>query len=191
MNNKILVSFTAFLIVAIMLTPLALAKPWTAPKNNAKFKPFSAVVVPGASLRVVEYIPSEENPNKIVNSWVEEPMTAYFITVDTVTYSLGTDFEYTGFAVYTAIGDEFTPNAFGLLQGDKVNHFRVEYMYDFIDGPSGIDGTLQMLAITSSSEGMHIRSLQGTGDLQNVQIQATAAGLTHTGIVSGWPEPPV
>jgi len=33
-----------------------------------------------------------------------------------------------------------------------------------------------------------IRSLRGTGGLQNVQIMATAVLGTHEGIVSGWPE---
>ena len=187
MNKKILGLIVALLAVALMLTPLAIAKPWT-PKNNIKFETFAVSLVPGGGPRVVEYIPSQANPNKIITSWVEEPMTAYTITVGGVPYSLGVDFEYVGVAVYTAIGKEFAPNAFGLLAGDKVNHFRVDYMYTFIDGPSGIDGTLEMLAITSSSGGMAIRSLRGTGDLQNVQIMATAAGLTHIGIVSGWPD---
>ena len=64
-------------------------------------------------------------------------------------------------------------------------------MYDFgeDDGdPETIDGTLKMLAQTAKDGVMHIRSLRGTGDLQNVQIQATADEMTHSGVVSGWPE---
>jgi hypothetical protein len=37
---------------------------------------------------------------------------------------------------------------------------------------------------------LSIRSLRGTGDLQNVQILATAVLGFHSGIVIGWPNIP-
>ena len=198
MNKKILVAFTAFLIVAMMLTPLALAKSWD-PKNNDKFQTFSTSFIPNvgniiAAVANPEYIPSEDDPNKIIYSWVEEPMTSYEINVGGNTYYLGTDFEYTGITVLTQIGAPFTPNPamFNILVGSKQTNFRVDYKYDFgpDDGdPETIDGALEMLAITAKDGVMHIRNLRGTGDLQNVQIQATGGeGFSHTGVVIGWPE---
>jgi len=196
MNKKILVMAVALLVLSMTLTPFALAKPWN-PRNNEKFQTFSTTLIPNvgnilAAIANPEYIPSEDNPNKVITSWIEEPMAYYEINVGANTYYLGTHFEYTGVAVYTAIGAPFTPNPdiFGLLVGSKEAKFRVDYMYDFSAVPGGIEGTLTMLAITANPGGMHIRSLQGTGDLQNVQIWATGAdGLGHIGLVSGWPEP--
>ena len=195
LNRKIFMIATVFLVVAILATPLAVAKPWDE-KNNEKFQTFTTSFTPNvgniiAAIGNPEYIPSEDNPNKIIYSWVEEPMVAYAINVGSNTYTLGTDFEYTGVAVLTQIGAPFTPNPalFDILVGSKQTKFRVDYMYDFGDGDGGLDGSIQMLAITAEDGVMHIRSLRGTGDLQNVQIQATSlGGFTHTGIVSGWPE---
>lgn len=195
MNKKILVSLASLLVIVIMLTPLALANSWD-PKNNDKFQTFSTILVPNvaniaAAAANPQYIPSEDNPNKVITSWIEEPMTDYEITVGTNTYYLGVDFEYTGVAVLTAIGAPFTANPpFGLIVGSKQRKFRVDYMYDFGDDGVGIDGTLEMLAITAKDGVMHIRNLKGTGDLKNVQIQATGieVGLGHIGVVLGWPE---
>ena len=195
MNKKILIAFTSFLILAMMLTPLALASSWD-PKNNDKFQTFSTILVPNvANIATAaanpEYIPSQDNPNKVITSWVEEPMIDYEITVGTNTYYLGVDFEYTGVAVLTAIGAPFTANPpFGLIVGSKQRKFRVDYKYDFDAIPGGIEGTLEMLAITAKDGVMHIRNLKGTGDLQNVKIQATGieVGLGHIGVVLGWPE---
>ena len=198
MNRKILVVFVALMAVAVLATPMALALSWE-PKNNEKFQTFETAFVPNianiiAGVANPEFIPSEDNPNKIIYSWVEEPMITYTIMVGGNTYSLGVDFEYTGFAVLTQIGAPFTPSPLipGLLVGDKQNNFRVDYMYDFgpDDGnPETIDGTIQMLAITAKDGLMHIRSVRATGDLQNVQIQATSQGsYEHIGIVLGWPE---
>ena len=185
----------SLLIISMMLTPLAIAKPWDE-KNNEKFQTFTTSFVPNvanilAAAATPEYIPSEDNPNKIIYSWVEEPMVAYTINVGSKTYYLGTDFEYTGVAVLTQIGAPFTPNPalFNILMGSKQRMFRVDYMYDFSAIEGGLEGTIAMLAITAEDNVMHILSLRGTGDLQNVQIQATSpGGFAHTGIVSGWPE---
>jgi len=179
------------MLVAMLATPIAAAKPWE-PKNNDKFESYAVSLIPNFGAiagATIEYIPNEANPNKIIATWAEEPMTSYIITVDGVPYVLGVDFEYTGVAVKTAIGAPFTTAPTGMPVGDNVNHFRVEYMFDFGDGNGGIDGTLKMLAETTNGP-MYIRSLQGTGDLQNVQIWATATGLTHAGLVSGWPDIP-
>jgi len=197
MKKKILVMAVAMLVLSMTLTPFALAKPWN-DKNNDKFQTFSTTLVPNfgnilAAVANPEYIPSEDNYNKVIYSWEEEPMTAYTITIEGVgTYSLGTDFAYTGVAVSTQIGAPFTPNPaqFNMLIGSKEQKFRVDYKYDFDAVPGGIEGTLEMLAITANEGGMRISSRRGTGDLQNVQIFATAAGMAHTGLVIGWPDIP-
>jgi len=193
--RKTLLIATVLLIIAILATPLAVAKPWQE-KNNDKFQTFEVALVPNvanimAAAANPTYIPSEDNPNKIIYSWVEEPMVAYTINVGSNTYNLGTDFEYTGVAVLTQIGAPFTPNPalFDILMGSKQRMFRVDYMYDFSAVPGGLEGTLTMLAITAEDGVMHIRSTRGTGDLQNVQIQATSpGGFAHLGIVQGWPD---
>lgn len=191
MNKKILVIFVALLVLSITLTPFALAKPWNYPKNNDKFKTYSVSLIPNPipiANADVKYIPSEDNPNKAIQSWVEEHIV-YTITVDEVPYNLHTDFEYSGVAVITAFGAPFTLSPFGTIQGDQLNQFRVEYMYNFSAVSGGIEGTIEMLALSKDGE-MSIRSLRGTGELQNVQIMATnvGVGLGHVGIVSGWPE---
>jgi hypothetical protein len=192
MNKKIFGIIVALLTISLIVTPFAFAKPWN-PKNNDKFKDFSVTLVPNfaniaAGIANAEYIPSADNPNKVIVTWIEEPMIDYTITVDGTTYFLGTDFDYTGVAVYTSIGAPFTPNAIGLPIGTKEQKFRVDYKYDFDAVPGGIEGTLEMLAITANPGGMMIRSLRGTGDLQNVQIFATGVGFGHVGLVIGWPE---
>ena len=195
MNRKFLVFAVALMVGAMLSTPLAMAMPWDE-KNNEKFQTFETSFIPnlGNIMAAAEnplYIPSEDSPNKIIYSWVEEPMIAYTINVGSHTYNLGTDFEYTGVAVLTQIGAPFTPNpALGnILMGSKEVKFRVDYMYDFSAIEGGLEGTIEMLAITAKEGIMHIRSLRGTGDLQNVQIQATSpGGFAHIGVVSGWPE---
>jgi len=197
MNKKILVMLVALLVLSITLTPFAVAKPWNE-RNNEKFETFSTTVAFNfepilTAIANPEYVPSQDHTNKIIYSWVEEA-TAYTITVDGVTYSLGTDFEYSGVSVVTTVGEPFTPNPLlaGMLVGSKETHFRVDYMYDFSAVEGGIEGTISMLALTTSGPDrlMYISSLQGTGDLKNVKIWATAAGMGHLGIVSGWPDTP-
>jgi hypothetical protein len=190
MKKKILIILTTFLVLSIAITSFVLAKPWSL-RNNEKFETFDTDFLPNfAPIIAAIADPEWVNPNKAITSWVEI-MDLYTISVDGVDYFLGTDFLYTGVAAVTANGGPILPAPpMGILNG-KQNHFRVEYMYDFGDGDGGIDGTITMLALTTSgpNRAMHIRSLQGTGDLQNVVILATGGGgFTHTGIVSGWPE---
>jgi len=194
MNKKIIVAFTSFLILAMMMTPLAIAKPWNS-RNNPKFETFSTSFIPNTATIIAAVAnPEWVNPNKVITSWVEEPMIAYTLTVDGVDYYLETDFEYTGVATVTAIGAPFTAVNFGILNGDKHTGFRVDYVLDFSAVTGGIEGKLYMLAIAPQGGAftpgnLQITSTKGTGDLQNVVIKATGGGgPTHIGIVSGWPE---
>jgi len=185
MNKKILVIVAALLVLSMTLTPFALAKPWN-PKSNEKFETFETTFVINFGPIIAAIAdPEWVNPNRVITSWVEL-MDDYSISVDGVSYYLHTDFEYSGVATFTANGGPFAPGPNGALNG-KQNHFRVDYMYDFEIVPGGIQGTIKMLALLTNGP-MSIRSLQGTGDLQNVQIQATAGLGAHTGVVIGWPE---
>jgi len=189
MNKKILVIVTALLVLSMTLTPFVLAKPWTKEKNNEKFQSFFTTHTPNPLpilLAEKSYRPSADNPNIIIVSW-EESMIAYEIMIGEESYSLHEDFEYEGNAVWTAIGAPFGTLLGILPLGSKSNHWRIEYTYDFSAVPDGIEGTLEMLMVYNNGE-TSIRSLRGTGGLQNVQIMATAVLGTHEGIVSGWPE---
>jgi hypothetical protein len=195
MKKKILTIFTFILILSMTLTTFALARPWN-PKNNDKFLDFDVVI--GfewnnliAAVANPVYVPNADSPNKVIVSWVEEPTTDYTITIEGMgTYRCGTDFDYSGVATLTAIGAPFTPGILGLPQGTKQGKFRVDYMYDFSAYSSGIEGTLEMLAVTAEDGVMWISSQSGSGDLQNVKIFATSVTGGHDGLVIGWPDIP-
>lgn len=198
MDKKIKVAIVVLLSLAIIVPQTAAAKPWDSPKNNDKFQSFRADFTFSTLLMEIllnpsnwEFTPSAENPNKLVVSF-EESMASYSISVGENEYTLWDgevgDFTYEGIATYTAYQPDTLPFS------DKM-HFRVDYVYDFSAVPGGIDGTLELLYIVTNG-GTSIRSLSGTGDLQNVQVQATQlvldnppAGVgAHTGVVLGWPE---
>jgi hypothetical protein len=197
-NRKLFVAFAALTVVAMLVAPVVSAKPW-AEKNNEKFQSFLATFVfdeTFAQNLELNYKPSEDEPNIIVATW-EENYLDYSISIDGSTYHLGTDFERTGYVRRTAIGAPFIYFPFdvtGAPFGSIITHSRVEFMFDFSAVSGGIDGTLEMLSswnVRGETVEISIRSLRGTGDLQNVQIQATS-GLPSTieGIVIGWPDIP-
>ncbi len=186
------------MILSITLIPFASARPWNE-KNNEKFLNFNVVIgfdYTNALEAVANpvYVPSADKQNKVIVSWVEQPTTDYTIIIEGIgTYTCGTDFEYSGVATFTGIGEPYTPGALGLPTGSKQNKFRVDYMYDFgedDENPDTIDGTLRMLAVTAQDGVMWITSVGGTGDLQNVQVFATGLAPGHDGIVIGWPDIP-
>jgi hypothetical protein len=196
MNRKILFSSLCLMMIALMLTPFAFGERIEL-KNNDKFKPFEVQLTTGGATNVeVDFIPSVDQCNKVSGSY-DEIMAAYTITVDGTEYDLNDDFLYTGHATWT-IWDPELPLAVPSLYtpGSKIL-FDVKYMYDFSAVADGIDGTIEMHArgIGESifdiilNGKMFISSMQGTGDLKNVVIQAIGvAGPGHIGIVSGWPE---
>ena len=189
MNKKIFAFVTMLLICSTVLTPFVLAAPWI-PKNNEKFQSFSTTHTPDITPILSaekDYRPTAYNPNIIIVSW-EEIMDEYEIMIGEEPYSLHDDFEYEGNSKWTAIGYPFGAFMGILPVGNKANHWRVEYTFDFSVVPGGIDGKLEMLMVHNNGE-TSIRSLSGTGDLQNVQIMATAVLGIHDGIVKGWPAP--
>jgi hypothetical protein len=188
MNKKILVLVVGLLVLSITLTPFALAKPWAHPKNNDKFESY---LVEHENLDItdleIEFKPNAANPNVYVLSWGDNEGD-YNITIGgDKHYYKEVDFAYDQECKWTAIGDPIPVG--GMLMGSKSNIWRIEYKFDFSYYEGGIDGTLEMLFVSNNGI-ISIRSLRGTGDLQNVQILATAVLGVHSGVVIGWPDIP-
>lgn len=211
MNKKIFGVFISLLAVAILVTPLAVAKPWNYPKNNPNFEQYETTInFMFENLVEATYAATTglEEANKVVVVYEEQAIAGYQIRIGEAgpgqrVYNLGEDFAYYGVSTIT-VWDPILPYEFDpanpmmtlFLAGSKT-HWRVDYMYDFSAVPGGLEGTIRMLAlITGDSEPgllgeskpMFITSVEGTGDFANVQIQATGAGLGHGGVVIGWPE---
>ena len=207
MNRKILVAVASLLVISMMLTPLAFAKPWN-PKDNPKFEEFGVTFGfdwSGFIEATVAATAELEDANKVVVK-ATEVAVSYEIRIGEAgpgqrIYTLGEDFAYSGEMTYTVFKpilpyEPFSNPPLSIFLGGKFHHFRVDYMYDFGDGDGGLDGTLTMLALitgnteflSSEMKPMWITSLQGTGDFKNVNIKSTAISPNHMGIVSGWPE---
>jgi hypothetical protein len=192
MNKKLLGFALAFIFLTMLATPFALAKSTDYPKNNEKFQSFSvsltAVPVNSVVDYEIKYIPNEENANVAVQTWGNNIVTNEIVIGGVKHYFMGVDFEYSQSCKYIATGGPFiTVPGYGLVMGTKSHLFVINYMYNFTAGSSTIDGTLEMRFVSSMGT-TTITSLRGTGDLQNVQIKATAAGTGHAGVVIGWPE---
>ena len=200
MKLKILALATLLLALPI-LTAVAQATPLTE-KNNDKFQSFGVTATVNAFTWVSaehQYIPSMDNVNKLVVNG-DETFITYDITIGSNTYKLGEDFTYTGhveFTYYDVTAWMPLPPPYMWPSEYRESHTIVDYMFDFSAIPGGIDGTLQMRAMDTPGDIEVINSLAGTGDLQNVQIKATISGsthvgtiytITHSGLVSGWPE---
>jgi hypothetical protein len=201
-NRKSL--FTVLALSAVFLaTPLVSAVPWTYPKNNEKFQAYQAVgtfsildIVSGNH----KYIPSFEKVNKLIISF-DEPHQTHEITVGGNTYQLGTDFLMTDCLTIAVFYDPVFDDPAKLYptmpDGYRFEHNLVYWTIDFSAIPGGIEGELRMKLVATGEENRLINSLSGTGDLQNVQIKATASlsftppftlNALHIGTVSGWPE---
>jgi hypothetical protein len=208
MNKKVLGIAVFLLAVAMLATPLVSAKPWEYPKNNAKFEKFAVTFgFNWTGFIMAEYAATAglEDAEKVVVT-CPETVTLYQITIGDDgagqrVYTLGEDFTYSGQMTFTVF-DPVLPYAFNpnnilgtLFIGGRMQHFRVDYVYDFSAVPGGLDGTITMIALVtgnglvlSGDHPMFITSIKGTGDFQNVQIKATAVPPNHMGVVSGWPE---
>ena len=197
LNRKIIVTLVALMAIAMLATPLVSAFPLKE-KNNDKFQSYYDTGTYNAIAEImgaqVTYIPSFDQVNKIVVE-MDEVFVAYEITVGgSKTYSLGTDFAYEGHTVVTYFAPVFSDETKTVVTGSRATDFKVDYMFDFSAFPGGLEGTLNMHAVFTRYGG--ISSLSGTGDLQNVQIQATNlegsvelpfVTVNHAGWVVGWP----
>ena len=183
MNKRILVIISTVLTLCIVLTPLTLAKPWENPNNNGKYQTFAVSLIGTAIQSAPEYEiifkPNIVNPNVIVQTWGNNLVSNVIVIGGDKTYEMGIDFEYSQSCKLIIIANE-----------PGTHHFVINYKYDFAAVEGGIDGTLEMLFMSNSNNGVpSIVSLKGTGELQNVHITATAPTMgTHEGLVSGWPQ---
>lgn len=197
MRRKLLtVAMAAFVILTV---PFVYAVP-LGEKNNDKFQTFSTTGTFSIMDMVFgshEYIPSIDNVNKFVTSW-KENMITYTITVGSNIYTLGTDFDHTGYCVETLYDPVFSDPAKTMPAGSRTYKVVVDYTFDFSAYPGGIEGTLNMRSVFSQGNGF-VNSLSGTGDLQNVQAKEIGLGeifdpvnlvitVAHAGLVHGWPE---
>ena len=178
LNKKVLGFALAFVFLAILATPFALAKSTDYPKNNEKFQSFEVNLI--ATLPTdsqTTFKPNMINPNIMVQTFGNNLVYNEIVIGETRSYLMDTHFDYSQSCKLTTI----------IASAKSVYHFVIRYEYDFIEATSGIDGTLEMLFVDST-----IRSLRGTGDLQNVQIIATAPEMgSHVGVVLGWPDIPI
>jgi hypothetical protein len=187
LSKKVLFIAIVILAVIMLSTPLVSAQVWNNNMNNDKFQSYYVIHenLPVTDIEV-DYKPNEENPNVIVYSWGDNIGSYEIVIGGEKHYFRDVDFAYEQDCVWTAIGAPFI-NVGGVIMGSKSNIWRIVYKFDFSAVQGGIDGTLEMLFVYNNGK-LTIRSLRGTGDLQNVQILATAILGEHMGIVSGWPE---
>jgi len=196
-KRKVLVIAVALMAVAMLATPLVSAVPLKE-KNNDKFQSYYDTGTYNAIAEImgaeVTYIPSFDQVNKLVVE-MDEVFVAYEITVGgSKTYSLGTNFAYEGHAKVTYFDPVFSDETKTVVIEFRAASLKVDYMFDFSAFPEGLEGTLNMHAVFTRYGG--ISSLSGTGDLQNVQIQAANlegsvelpfVTVNHAGWVVGWP----
>jgi hypothetical protein len=186
LSKKVLFIAPAILAVIMLAVPLANAQVWNNEMNNNKFQSYYVIHTNTAINSEIDYKPNEENPNVMVQRWGDNIGSYEIVIGGENHYFRDVDFAYEQDCVWTAIGAPFI-NVYGIYVGSTSNIWRIKYKFDFSAFEGGIDGTLEMLFVYNNGK-TTIRSLRGTGDLQNVQILATAVLGEHTGIVSGWPE---
>ena len=199
MKIKIITLIFALMLIAMALAPFSVALNWEPKNNTEKFQIFEVLAAPAKPLnQELEFIPSEEAPNKVVAIY-NENMPKYTIIIGDYIYKLGVDFAYTS-SVKLTLWEPTMPLLPALpLTPSREIAFTIKYLLDFSAFPNGIEGTLEMQLIAKGDTifncqapgAMTISSLKGTGDLQNVNIKATSnGGFTQIGVVSGWPDIP-
>ena len=209
MRSKILGICIVCMLIAMLATPLVVAKPWDYPKNNDKFEEFGVTygfIWDNCVAANYAATAGLEEANKVVVVFDEQPVS-YQIRIGEDgpgqrVYNLGEDFTYSGVGTVVT-WDPVLPYEFDItdilgtlfVPGSR-QHFRVDYTYDFSSVSGGLEGSITLVAllegnsiILGGDEPMHIFSTKCTGDFKNVQIQATAGpSQTHMGIVANWPE---
>jgi hypothetical protein len=199
--NKKIISFSIFLAIVMMVTPLVSAVPG-APKPNEKFQTWHytkevsfGVLLLGEHV----YTPSFEEPNKLVISSTEG-FLSYEITVNGYTYVQGVDFDCIDvYTEYTAILPVFDDPAQLWPSSSQSVHLLVLTTFDFSAYEGSIEGQLCIME-RGNGGNTHTTNLWATGDLQNVQLQATYYNILDPttvpfptitvyddGTVIGWP----
>jgi hypothetical protein len=195
MNKEVLVMAVALMAVAMLATPLVSAVPG-APKSNEKFQTWHYektmnILLLGASF---QYIPSFDVVNRLVISWTAGFLT-YEITVGGKTYKQGVDFECVDvFTENYYIKPVFLDPGKHMVAEAQTGGLRADTTFDFSVYPGGIEGTLHILEIGNEG-GHYTNSLEGTGDLRNVQVKGVWTNslafpiltVYDDGTVIGWP----
>ena len=190
MKKKILVIVVAMLVLSMALTPFASAKPGAEKNNEEKFLSFDVLYNAGVYPIGWKYNPPKPKETQTVTYVFGEIPKLCEITIDdSLTYYLGTDFGYEGeITMKLNYNNPATPAL-----------VKIEYNYTF-KSASGIDGTLEMMAVGTTwwdQDGQHyeitIRG-QGTDDLEGVKVMGMGVDdngdIVHEGIVTNWPMPP-
>jgi hypothetical protein len=167
----------------LLATPFVSAVPG-APKNNGKFLTWHYTKTVNFVLDVIvggdhQYIPSFEDVNRLVIS-TDAGFLSYEITVGSNTYYQGVDFDCVDvFSTMYFIKPVFDNPAQLYPAESQSSGLRVDTTFDFDAYPGGIEGALHIREIgaAGAEEGgaTYTFSLEGTGDLQNVQVNAVYA----------------
>lgn len=198
MNKKILVFAALFLMLPVITASFAQAATWME-KNNEKFQSFESkgTFNAGSAIGSADrtYVPSFDYVNKMISSWSEN-FISYEIKVGDKIYNLAADFEVSGYSEHIYWNPVFssgdTMKIFPVAS--SASHTEARYTFDFLPA-SGIEGSFTIQTVVN--EGSHrTTSISGTGDLRNVQIQATVSQIQarplltilNDGLVIGWPE---
>jgi hypothetical protein len=202
LKKKCLALFVVILLFSMLTTQLAMASSYEE-KNNPKFKTFEVNQQQSLTTYLIAlsnptYIQSEDRQLRLIIGPYEDQIVACKIKVDGIEYIEGVDFDYVGsstYEVWRPTGESFM----GIYPLGDLMLFKIEYTYDFGEDGQGIDGKINMRATWLSDDffsfispgSFKITSIDGTGDLQNVNIKATngvsAVGSSHVGTVIGWP----
>ena len=205
MNREILLTVLALAFV-LLATPFVSAVPG-APKNNSKFQTWHYEKAVNFGLDIIVggehvYIPSFEEVNRLVIS-SDAGFLSYEITVGSNTYYQGVDFDCVDVFSTMYFNKPVFDNPAQLYPTEsKSSGLRVDTTFDFNAYAGGVEGTLHIREIGAAGavEGgaTYTFSLEGTGDLQNVQVNAVYAiagfddvtgvlTVVDDGTVIGWP----
>ena len=199
MNKKILVSITMLTVLAMLLTPLAIAKPWDFPKNNDKFEEFGVTfnfdfassIIPATYTALDE----TKNPNKVDISFNEIPQYYEIRVGDDKTYyytpmpvwSISGDWEFLVNGVYThkytitQTGNAFTGSGVHPASGP------VTY-YELVSGTiNQISGAVIMEAVYYSDSGHTIP----TGYTFTAELTINPIDFSMDGILSSQSDLPI
>jgi len=198
-NKKLLVVFTAFLIIAIMATPLALANPG-AEKNNEKFEYFE-LLCSGEGDGVMEREWSTTNPHlkELELDKTYHTRGGGWITGDTVELTVGSD-TYT--MTTTPVSVEWTTTTYVNAIWNNTGPV-LRYNIKLTDVVTVYEDSIEVGTLILELKSTIVPGRDpiysgvivgyGTGALKGVKISGMDIGLVgaglflRTGTIAGWP----
>ncbi|HIJ08979.1 TPA: hypothetical protein HA274_06580 [Candidatus Bathyarchaeota archaeon] len=200
MNRKILFAVASLLVISMMLTPFAFAKPGSE-KNNEKFEYFELVCSgtgSGTFEKEVLSPPEGTPPNSIHRKgggWVTGDTVE--LTVGTKTFDTASDpysIDYTTtYDIEVFLEDDGTAKKYNIRLTDVVTLYyedmaigtlvlKITAVVEFTEGaPSGYAGTVNGYG-TDALEGVHVSAV----DLG--VVSAPPPLYARIGTIKGWPE---